>query len=180
MKRVFETVFQYCPGCGKSNLRMAEDQSVMCGACGFHFFFNASAAVVALIEDNGGRIILTRRAKDPAEGMMDLPGGFVDMGETAEQALYREIKEELGAHITQSRYLFSTPGTYLYDNVTYAILNLVYLCTIERMDTLRPGDDVGEVILMEKAKIDLDQIGLESIKYILQQILEDRYSLNRR
>ena len=167
-------VFRFCPGCGKSGIGMQNDPSVMCSACGFHFFFNASAAVVAIIEDEGERIVLTKRLKDPAKDTLDLPGGFVDIGETAEEALFREILEELNARITQMRYIFSFPGAYLYDNVTYDILNLVYLCKIESFDVIRPGDDVGKVYFMEKEKIDLDQIGLESIKYILQHYYKSK------
>jgi NAD+ diphosphatase len=103
-----------------------------------------------------------------------LPGGFVDIGETAEEALFREIMEELNVRIGQTRYLFSFPGSYRYDGVTYYILNLVYECSIENVDDIRPGDDVGKVYFMEKNKIDLDQIGLESIRYIIQHYLKTK------
>ena len=174
MNRLTGPIFHFCPGCGGGPLKEYDDDSILCGRCGFHFFFNSSAAAVALIKDDEDRILLTQRLRDPAKGMLDLPGGFVDIGETAEAALHREIMEELNVRVVQSRYLFSYPGTYLYDNVTYFILNLVFRCSIENFETLRPGDDVGNYYWVEADKIELDQIGLESIKYILQHYLKTR------
>lgn len=117
-----------------------------CTACGFQFFINSSAAVVALIKDDDNRILLTRRAKEPAKGLWDLPGGFVDPGETVENAVKREIKEELNLDVAESVYLGSTPGTYCFSDVTYQIINLIFLCRVDHLDALRAGDDVSEII----------------------------------
>lgn len=51
-----------------------------------------AAAVAGLIFNEKGQLLLTIRAKDPGKGLLDLPGGFVDMGENADQALRREIE----------------------------------------------------------------------------------------
>ena len=58
---------------------------------------------------------MTRRAKEPAKGTLDLPGGFVDMHETGEEGVAREVKEETGVsasiikYIGKSQYSFNTP-----------------------------------------------------------------------
>lgn len=59
-------------------------------------------------------MLVVRRAKDPAKGTLDLPGGFVDLHESAEEAVRREVKEETGLDVKSSRYLFSIPNIYLY------------------------------------------------------------------
>ena len=174
MKRLTKPIFEFCPGCGGKKIKVTDDDSILCHGCGFHFFFNSSAAVAVLIEDDKGRIVLTKRLNDPARGMLDLPGGFVDIGETAEEAVFREILEELHVRVNHIRYLFSYPGTYLYDSVSYYILNLVYACTIDNFHDLKPGDDVGEICLVQADKIALDQIGLESIRYIIQHYLKTK------
>src|SRR5208337_901997 len=87
--------FRFCPGCGAEGIAVRADRSILCKQCGFHFYFNAAAAVAGLIEDDKGRLLMTVRAHDPAKGALDLPGGFVDFDETAEDALKREVKEEL-------------------------------------------------------------------------------------
>jgi len=78
--------FRHCPRCGASALERHSEKSVSCPACGFLFFFNIAAAVAALITDPEGRLLVTKRALDPAQGTLDLPGGFVDPHETAEEA----------------------------------------------------------------------------------------------
>ena len=60
---------------------------------------------------------MVRRAKEPAKGTLDLPGGFVDMGETVEQGMIREIKEETGLDVEEIQYLFSSPNVYMYSGM---------------------------------------------------------------
>ena len=52
-----------------------------------------------VIPDGEGRVLLIQRANDPYEGSWALPGGFVDMGETVEDAAVREAKEETGLDV---------------------------------------------------------------------------------
>ncbi len=163
-------IFRFCPECGSDCMDRSEKNVMRCTACGFQFFINSSAAVVALIKDDDNRILLTRRAKEPAKGLWDLPGGFVDPGETVENAVKREIKEELNLDVAESVYLGSTPGTYCFSDVTYQIINLIFLCRVDHLDALRAGDDVSEIIFLKKDEIKLDQIGLESIRSVLRDM----------
>ena len=167
MNRTTAPVFRFCPKCASECMDRSENHAMRCGACGFEFFINASGAVAVLIRDDNDRLLLTRRAKEPAKGMWDLPGGFVDPGETAENAVKREIKEELNLDVVESAYLGSAPGTYRYAGVTYYILNLVFLCKVKHFDDMRAADDVSEILFLKKDEIDPDKIGLESIRSIL-------------
>ncbi len=56
----------------------------------------AEAAVVGIITDGRGRVLLTRRTRAPMIGIWHMPGGAIEFGETTEEALRRELKEELG------------------------------------------------------------------------------------
>lgn len=102
------TGFRFCPKCGVERLVSEDGKSVTCGACGFRYFHNMAAAVMGILTTPSG-ILLTRRAEDPGKGMLDLPGGFVDYGESLEQALVREIQEELGIRVTIPEYIGSFP-----------------------------------------------------------------------
>ena len=169
-----EHVFKYCPRCGSKKFVFHRQKAFSCNDCGFRFFINASAAVAALIEDKRGRLLLTRRAKEPMKGRLDLPGGFVDVYETAKQALHREIKEELNLDIRDMRYFTSVPNTYLFAGITYFTLDLAFLCTADDFRTIAPRDDVIAYEFKAPGEIDIEEIGFVSIKKIVSEYLASK------
>lgn len=86
--------FRYCPVCGSADFEPSTVKSKRCRHCGFEYFLNPSAANAALIMNGRDELLVITRKNDPAKGTLDLPGGFYDMNETAEQGLAREVKEE--------------------------------------------------------------------------------------
>lgn len=98
--------FRYCPKCGSEHFEIHNEKSKQCKDCGFVYYFNSSAATVALILNGRNELLVCRRAKEPAKGTLDLPGGFIDMAETGEEGVAREVKEETGMTVTQAEYLF--------------------------------------------------------------------------
>ena len=90
------SLFRFCPVCGSADFQPHDARSKRCGACGFTYYLNASASTVAVIRDAAGRLLVVRRAKAPAKGTLDLPGGFVDPGETLHEGCIREVREETG------------------------------------------------------------------------------------
>ena len=87
--------FLYCPKCGSSHFEINNEKSKKCADCGFVYYFNPSAATVALILNEKNELLVCRRAKEPAKGTLDLPGGFIDMNETGEEGVAREVLEEI-------------------------------------------------------------------------------------
>ena len=59
--------------------------------CGFVYYLNIGGCGGCVYSKPAGELLLCRRAKEPALGSLDLPGGFVDMGENIEEAPRREI-----------------------------------------------------------------------------------------
>jgi mutator protein MutT len=166
-----ETVFRFCPRCGSPEFEPDSSKSFNCKKCGFRYFINPVAAVTALIFDTEGRILLTRRRHAPAEGMLDLPGGFIDRGETAENALKREIKEELNLKVNHFNFYGTFPNEYLFEGIIYFTLDIVFICTISNLNTLKPADDVESCEFISPEKINIFDIGLTSVKNIIQQYL---------
>ena len=162
-----ENVFKFCPRCGSVRFIPASNKEMHCTSCGFRYFVNPVAAVAALITDKSGQLLLTRRRNAPATGMLDLPGGFVDKFETAEVAIIREIKEELNLHVDDFLFFVSFPNEYLFEGIVYFTLDIVFECAISNLDTLRPADDVTSCEYIAPEKINLNEIGLDSVKNII-------------
>jgi len=125
--------WKYCPRCGDETDTVGS-QPFACHGCGYRHYFSPTTAVGALIADAEGRILFIVRGKDPGKGKLGLPGGFVDAGETAEQAVIREIKEEVNLDVTNVRYLASFPNKYAFAGVTGPVTDLFFVSTVQTLD----------------------------------------------
>ena len=159
---------KYCPVCGSPQFVFDDIKAFHCEECRFSFYINSAAAVAAIIENKNGEILLTRRAFEPHKGFLDLPGGFVDPMESVEQALRREIKEELELELISMEYLFSVPNQYVFSNYTVYTTDLAFKCKASNIKKIKTHDDVTEAIFVRPKEINYDLIGAESIKKILQ------------
>ncbi len=164
--------FVHCPRCGAPGLAFEAAKRHACRACGWTFYRNAAAAVFGIVEHEG-RVLLVRRAREPAAGTLDLPGGFIDLGETAEAALAREIQEELSVQVTGLAYLGTYPNVYPYGGVTYHTLDL---CFHGRL--LAPPDpsrvDASEIAgfeLVRREAVELEAVGMDSPRRALADFL---------
>ncbi len=161
------TGFHYCPRCGAATVRAHRRNAITCENCGFVYFHNCAAAVAGIIETPGG-IVLIRRGKEPNAGLYDLPGGFVDYGESLETALLREIREEVGTEARIVSYFASYPNRYAYHGVVYLTTDAVFICTAAGIgETFEPNDEVGQCEIVRPAKIDLGLIAFDSIRSAL-------------
>jgi ADP-ribose pyrophosphatase YjhB (NUDIX family) len=93
---------RFCPRCGAPDLDVAFPRSLHCAVCGHHAFYNPKPVASAILRDrdDADRIWLLRRGFDPGAGRWTFPGGFVDLGESVEEAAHREAMEEVGVAIT--------------------------------------------------------------------------------
>jgi NADH pyrophosphatase NudC (nudix superfamily) len=167
-------VIKYCPGCGSSAFTYNDNNnSFLCEECSFNFFINNSAAVACIITDKEGKIMLARRAIEPNKGMLDLPGGFVDPMESAEDAVIREIKEELGVAVTGMQYLTSFPNEYVFSGLTVFTLDMAFLCQIDDLDKIKPQDDISSVIFTHPKNINFEELFSVSMKSIIKYYIEN-------
>jgi mutator protein MutT len=157
-------MFEYCPVCGHRAFVEANAKAKRCEACGCVYYFNSSAAVACFVRNARGELLVVRRIKAPAENTLDLPGGFVDMYETGEEAVARELKEETGIEIVNPRYLFSLPNLYPYSGFEVHTLDLFYECEVESFEAAVAADDAGEILVLRPADIDPEEFGLPSIR----------------
>ncbi len=156
--------FIYCPKCGSANFSVNNEKSKKCADCGFTYYYNSSAAVVALIENAKGEILIARRAKDPAKDTYDLPGGFIDMHETAEGAIKREVFEETCLNVISLNYLFSIPNIYVYSDFEVHTVDMFFKCKVNDFSNLKAQDDVSELRFFALEDLNPDDFGLTSIR----------------
>jgi ADP-ribose pyrophosphatase len=144
-----------------------------CGSCGFTHFFGPVSAVGAITTDADGRVLLLERAKDPGKGLYGLPGGFIDAGETAEQALEREVREEVGLRIRSIRYLATFPNEYVYQGFILPVTDMFFVMEAETFDDLAPGDDeVSGWIFCKPGRRELKRMAFESNRRAMELFLQ--------
>ncbi len=161
--------FKYCPKCGSSHFEENNFKSKKCQDCGFVYYFNPSSSTAAFITDASGRLLVARRAKEPAKGTLDLPGGFVDMNETAEMAIVREVREETGMEPDDFKYMFSLPNIYTYSGFEVHTVDMFFTVqTTWSASDIYPADDVAELMFLDKKDINPADFGLTSIKKAIE------------
>jgi NADH pyrophosphatase NudC (nudix superfamily) len=161
--------FSYCPTCRSANIEFIQQKQFQCRDCGFNYFHNVATAVGAVIRC-ADQLLFAVRARQPGKGMLDLPGGFTDPGESLEQALRREIQEELGLEIDTAHYLFSFANTYPYHNVVYRSADAIFEVPFREKPSIKPADDVAEVRWIELQAVDLDAIAFESVRNTIRAL----------
>ena len=158
------SLFKYCPLCGSPHFEENNEKSKRCADCGFVYYFNSSAATVAFILNGKGELLVCRRAKEPAKGTLDLAGGFIDMYETGEQGVAREVLEETGLEVSQATHLFSIPNTYLFSGFLVHTLDQFFLCKVKDDSCLRAMDDVAESFWLPLSEVNPEEFGLNSVR----------------
>jgi mutator protein MutT len=154
---------RYCPRCCGDSLSWPTPKHFRCAACGFVLYLNIAAAVAVIMECRG-EILFGVRKHDPGSGMLDLPGGFVDPGETAEEAARREAMEELGIAIPEMRYLFSLPNIYPYRGMVYDTLDLIFLVRFDERPQIKAGDDLEDIVWVKADSIEYERIAFDSLR----------------
>ena len=93
---------RFCPRCGQL-ADVDYPRSINCSHCGYGAYYNPKPVAAAIPVTRDDRIILLRRGFDPGKDLWTFPGGFVDLGESVEQAALREAQEELEIDIELTR-----------------------------------------------------------------------------
>ena len=146
--------FNFCPKCGCKDI-VSLDRKWICGKCGFELYNNVASAVGLIIQDSEGKILFEVRKKEPRKGFLAFPGGFTDPGESAEEACFRECREELGVEIKNLRYVGSFPNTYEYNGILYKTCDLFFEAELE---------DNASMVLQKDEVSDIKKVPVNSIE----------------
>lgn len=168
--------FKYCPNCGSQKVTYTNNFKFHCDACDFVLYHNIAAAV-AVIFTFEDKILFAERNVDPDKGKLDLPGGFIDPNENAEEASCREIMEELGLIITSNDlvYITTEPNNYLYKNVPYRTMDIFYECKLDNdRISINAENEIKSLTWIKRSEIDINRIGFKSIR----KVIEERYKIS--
>lgn len=163
--------FAHCPSCGRPGPEFHGEKHLLCPHCGFEFFQNVAAAVGAMIRRDDGAILWVERARDPGRGLLDLPGGFVDPGESLEEALCRECREELDVEIVSSSYFASNPNRYLYKGVEYRTADAFFFATMKGFLHFNP-EEIAGIRWARPAELRAEDLAFESLRALLSRLRE--------
>ena len=138
----------------------------ICDACGTIHYLNPRL-VVGCVPDYQGKILLCRRGIEPRLGFWTVPAGFMENGETLQQAAARETREEALASVEIGSLLTIV-------HVLHAHQVHVFFRAILREPSFGAGIESLEAALVEPKDIPWSDIAFPSTEFTLRRYLEDR------
>lgn len=112
------------------------------------------------------------RGKEPGQGKLGLPGGFVDPGETAETALVREVLEETGLQIQSYRFLASFPNRYAYGGVVVPVTDLFFVADVRTFaDVQVQEEEIEGFRFLNPADVPPADLAFETHRLALKALL---------
>lgn len=155
----------FCRRCG-SKLTQVNGHVYTCGA-GHTLFANTSPTVGIFFVTPDNQLLLSERGIEPHKGMLDAFGGFLDGEETAEAAIARELKEELGVEPSdydEVNYLCSAIGHYPYGGEVIPVMSMLFWTRLASDKQLVPNDDVAAVHTLPLDGLDLSLLHDDDIR----------------
>ncbi len=167
MARIRAENYKFCPQCSgpleKRLVKAGDPEQLFCPQCGFIFYLDPKVVVVAMVpKDNG--LVLVRQDRDYRRDSWVLPGGFVNLGESLEEAVVREVLEETRLSIRVTRVL----NAYSYPGSQKVVLSFI---TGYLSGELAPGDGTLEARMFSLEEIPWDRLGFRTTHLALRDYL---------
>jgi 8-oxo-dGTP pyrophosphatase MutT (NUDIX family) len=137
------TDWNYCPQCAKP-LKQTEHQTgesfPTCPDGHFTYYGSPDPSASAIIEQDGKYLVLQRNIQ-PNKGKWEIPGGFINAGDGAEETVIREAEEETGLTIKITGYIGSFPS--VYGDTGLKTVNVAYRATVTGGEFKLSGESKG-------------------------------------
>ena len=168
--------WKFCPYCA-GVLIVFNPHASSCKRCGRTLYENPKTTIGIVLLDANKKIVLCVRGEEPDKGLLDTIGGFIDVGETVEESLYRELDEETGlkrTDITKPQFVTGEPFVHSLNGVNQPLCWLVFVATIIN-DKLVAHDDVVGFERLELGSLPLKRLstmsdGQAAMQTILQKV----------
>ncbi len=158
----------FCRRCGSSLIR--KDDALFICDNSHKLYTNSAPTVGVFFVTENNELLLSVRGIEPFKGGLDAFGGFVDGTESLEQAVERELQEELGLNPDQYEkpvYFVSQSAPYPFDGEVRDILSSLFWSRLKPGVVPVPADDVAAIETVPLANIDLNRVPGEDIKFAI-------------
>jgi 8-oxo-dGTP diphosphatase len=160
---------KYCPYCRARLVQqlVEERERLVCSSCQRIIYENPVPATAAVVRDRDKKVLLVKRKVEPKKGMWCLPGGFIEVDETPEQACLRELHEETNLSGQIDRLVGVYPG----DSTVYKSVLIIGYLIKDYRGSLKAGDDCTEALFYDTHQ--LPPIAFRSHRALLQDVWKD-------
>lgn len=166
-------IFNFCPKCGSKNFKISSSYSKKCTDCKFEYFKNPIIGVAVLIYNESGKILCLQREREPGKGLIGLPGGFVDIGESIEEAAKREVKEETGIEIENLTLIDNIPNSYIYSEMNQYPLDFYFTAKMKPESTLKEQKgETSHLRFVSLNEIKIESLAMESTRLFFKKHLK--------
>lgn len=163
-------IFNFCPKCGSKNFLISSPYSKKCADCNFEYFKNPIIGVAVLIYDESGKILCLQREREPGKGLLGLPGGFVDIGESIEEAATREVFEETGIEIEELKLIDNIPNSYIYCNMEQFPVDFYFSAKMKKASILKEQEgETSHLRFVSLNEINPDSFAMLSTRIFLKK-----------
>ncbi len=163
----------FCYVCG-TKLQIRGEARWWCGGCEQDYYNNPKPAVEIALFNTDGQLLMALRGREPYKGKYDLPGGFVDLNETIEEAITREIEEELGVKPDQYsplKYLSSYHADYPWGKETYRNIVMEFFAILNEGVDVIAEDDVEAVRWTNPDEINKEELSVPELWPVIEQAI---------
>lgn len=162
--------FKFCAECGgglvESQPESEDRPRLVCQTCGYIHYINPKV-VVATIPTFEDRIVLLRRGIEPRRGAWTFPAGFMEYGESAEEAAIRETKEETNLDVELEGIL----GVFSRNEI--GLVNIVYRARVVRGETAL-NREATEIRFVTPEEIPWEELAFPSTGWALKEWMKER------
>ncbi len=166
--------FAFCPACASELPEGPEELAPECRSCGRIWYQNPAPTAGCVIVQNG-KALITKRGAEPEKGRYDIPGGFIEVGESPIDAVKRELREELGIEVdvTNADYVSASPHRYGADGEW--TLAIGFRARIAAGDPVA-ADDVESFEWVTMDRLDAIDFAWDHDRELVREVLKDEGS----
>lgn len=165
----------FCYLCG-TRLEQKEEFVWYCPQCQMSHYANPKPCVDIALFDENNHVLMATRGIEPDKGKIDLPGGFIDINETVEEAFYREMKEEIGLEkvdVSEPVYVGSRTHDYPFGKEVYKNIVLVFCAQLlAPKSKIRADDDVAATSFHAVESLKVPQVASQEHIKLIRQAFE--------